>query len=360
MVLLQRIQDSRLLAQFAACTAAVLVVALGCFVARDLLGHRVIALVLLMMVSLIAMLFRIGPVMVAAALSALVWNYFFIPPTFTFHIGSTEDTLMFMMYFVVASVNAVLSLKIRQIERRARDREEKEKSIKLYNTLLNSLSHELRTPIATIMGAVDTLKERDAILTMEQRDGLLGTMDEAGARLDRQVSNLLHMGRLESGMLAPRVDWCDVNELVARVVNSQGRAGGRRIVRNIDADLPLFKLDGGLLEQVVQNLVHNAVQHTPPETTITIQARDVQHVCSIAVSDDGPGMTEEDAVRVFEKFHRAAGARTGGTGLGLSIVKGFVEAMGGSVGLEHVLPHGSRFIVRIPAETSHLSQLKHE
>ena len=170
---LSRIRSLPLFQQHAICITAVAVVALGCFPAEDLIGYRVTALVLLMAVSILAMLFQIGPVMVAAALSALAWNFFFIPPTFTLHIGSTEDLLLFLMYFVVASVNAVLSLKIRQVERKARDKEQKERTIELYNTLLNSLSHELRTPISTIVGAVDALQDREARLTGEQRTDLL-------------------------------------------------------------------------------------------------------------------------------------------------------------------------------------------
>lgn len=355
-----RIRALPLALQFTANVIAVIVTAACCWLARDLIGYHLTALVLLLAVSLLAMLFRMGPVMAAAALSALLWNFFFIPPTFTFHIGSTEDALMFLLYFVVASVNAVLSIRIREAERRARDKDEKEKAIALYNTLLNSLSHELRTPIAAIIGATDTMRNDSGTLTEAQRAELLATMEEAGARLDRQVSNLLHMGRLESGMLVPKADWCDVNELMNRVVNRSVGAEAHRIELRSDADLPLFKLDAGLLEQVVGNLVHNAVQHSPAGTTIRIAARDEQQVCVISVSDDGPGMTEADRSRAFEKFHRAPGARTGGTGLGLSIVKGFTEAMGGTVTVEPVTPSGLCFTARIPAKTSHLSQLKNE
>lgn len=358
--LITRIRALPLALQFTTALGMVVLAAMGCWLAQGIISYRITSLVLLMAVSVLAMVFRMGPVTTAAAVSALIWNYFFIPPTFTFHIGGTEDALMFLLYFVVATVNAVLGISIREAERRARDKEEKEKAIALYNTLLNSLSHELRTPIAAIIGATDTMRNDSGTLTEAQRVELLTTMEEAGARLDRQVSNLLHMGRLESGMLVPKADWCDVNELMNRVVNRSVAAGSHRIELRSDADLPLFKLDAGLLEQVVGNLVHNAVQHSPAGTTIKIAARDEQHVCVITVSDDGPGMAEADRSRAFEKFHRAPGARTGGTGLGLSIVKGFAEAMGGTVIVEPMKPNGLRFTVRIPAETSHLSQLKHE
>lgn len=137
----------------------VLVVAAISFAFSDLLGYSVVALLLLMTVSIIAMLFEIAPVLVAALLSSLVWNFFFIPPIYTFHINSTEDGLLFLLYFLVALVNTVLSFKIRKEEKKAREKEQKLQQIEVYNTLLNSLSHELRTPISTIIGAVDTLQE---------------------------------------------------------------------------------------------------------------------------------------------------------------------------------------------------------
>lgn len=130
-----------------------------CFFLSAYLEYKIVALILLMTVSLLAMFFEIFPVLLGAVLSALILNFFFIPPLYTFHIENTEDLMMFFMYFVIAFVNAVLTIKIREVEKKASDKEEKENSIKLYNTLINSLSHELKTPIATIIGAVDTLKE---------------------------------------------------------------------------------------------------------------------------------------------------------------------------------------------------------
>ncbi|NTW32317.1 MAG: DUF4118 domain-containing protein, partial [Bacteroidetes bacterium] len=119
----------------------IVAVSIACFFTADFIGYKVVALLLLVVVSLLAMVFDILPVLLAALLSALIWNFFFIPPLFTFHIADTEDALMFLMYFVIALVNAVLTFKIREAEKKARDKEEKENTIKLYNTLLNSLSH---------------------------------------------------------------------------------------------------------------------------------------------------------------------------------------------------------------------------
>lgn len=130
--------------------AVVVLTASVCYLFSDYFGYRNIALILLFVVSILATFMNVFPLLIAAILSALIWDYFFIPPKFTFHVESAEDILMLGMYFVVALVNAILTNRIRKAEKEANEKEEKEKIIKLYNTLLNSLSHELRTPIATI------------------------------------------------------------------------------------------------------------------------------------------------------------------------------------------------------------------
>lgn len=339
---------------------AVIALAGICFAVEDVIGYQVAALVLLLTVSVLAMLFEILPVLLAATASALLWNYFLIPPTFTFHIGSAADLLMFLLYFVIALVNTVLTVKIRQAEKKARDKEERDKSIKLYNTLLNSLSHELRTPISAIIAAVYALKERAVQLPQGQRMELLDAIDEAAMRLDRQVENLLNMGRLESGTLQPKKDWCDVNEVIGEVVRKFELLPGHGMAFHPDAGLPLFKLDGGLLEQMVHNLLHNATVHTPNGTGIAITASHADHACVVTVADSGPGIPGPEADRIFDKFHRLPGAKRGGSGLGLSIVKGFAEAQQGSIRLTPNSPSGAVFTLTIPAETSFLSNLKNE
>src|SRR3954451_22423764 len=122
-----------------------------CYTVLAFIGYKVVAFILLFTVSLLAITLDILPVLAAAVFSASTWDYFFIPPHFTFQVGSTEDAILLLMYFIIALVNAVLTYKIRQIEKVARQKEEKANTVKLYNTMLNSLSHELRTPISTII-----------------------------------------------------------------------------------------------------------------------------------------------------------------------------------------------------------------
>ena len=347
--------------QYTISIAAVSIVGAVCFVCSALIDYRVVAFILLVAVSLIAVSFDILPVLVAAMLSALIWDFLFIPPHFTFQVSSTEDAILLLMYFVIAMVNAVLTYKIRRIEKLSLEKEERAQTVRLYNTMLNSLSHELRTPIAAIIGATDNLRHNDARLTPHLRVELLGEISTASFRLNRQVDNLLNMSRLESGFIAPKNDWCDVIELVHGVVNRVEEDGAlQKINIGISPALPLFRLDCGMLEQVVSNLINNAVLHTDDKDTISISAAAYADLLEIVIEDTGPGFPKGEIGHVFEKFYRLKSAKAPGTGLGLSIVKGFTEAMGGSIDLENRQGRGARFVLRIPAEPTYLKNLKNE
>ncbi len=340
----------------------VFMISVICFLASYYIDYRITALILLMTVSFVAMLFDILPVLLTALLSGLILNYFFIQPLFTFHITDTEDILLFLMYLIIALVNAVLTFKIREAENKARDKEEKVKTIQLYDTLLNSLSHELRTPIATIIGAIDILKENSTKLSETNQMELLEEIDKASIRLNRQVENLLNMSRLETGMLKLKQDWCDINELIYTVIQKIVPLKNKHIIHFIPNEkLPFFKLDAGLIEEIIQNLVTNAIQYTPKNTIITIKAKFESDTCIFSVSDNGNGFPENEIQFAFDKFYRLPTTKTGGSGLGLSIVKGFVEAHNGTITLENNSNHsGACFTVTIPTETSYLNYLKNE
>ncbi len=356
---LYQTRSYRPLSQYAISICLVLMVSLIAFAFNDLIGYKVVALVLLMTVSVIAMLFEIFPVLLAALLSALIWNFFFIPPIFTFHIERTEDVLMFLLYFVVALVNTVLSFKIRKEEKKAREKEEEVRQIAFYNTLLNSLSHELRTPISTIIGAVDVLREPGDKLSKEQSEELLLQIDTAGMRLNRQVENLLNMSRLESGILRPALDWCDTNELILSVLADFKLFSTHTIVFVPDDDLPLVKIDRGLIEQVIHNLVHNSVLYTPENSTVLIQSTIANESWRICVSDNGQGIPEKNIRSIFDKFYRVPNSKTGGSGLGLSIVKGFVEMHGGTIVAKNG-ESGLLIKVELKTEISFMNRLKNE
>jgi two-component system, OmpR family, sensor histidine kinase KdpD len=494
---LPRIQSSAV--QYLIASLIVLGVALGCFPLTSFIGYRTISLIILFTVSLLPLRMGRGPVLLSAALGALLWDFFYISPLFTFSVGHVEDMLMLAMFFIVAAVTGTLSARIREREKAVRQREmrssalfaltkdlssahsqdeviqaavsnikkffdadvavylgdadgdmskqphqassmnsdEKEfgvaawtywnekkagkftdtlpfaqatyysmsgprypvgvigvrthqrekltidqeillenfiaqiasaverellnevtkKSIvvaeseKLYKTLFNSISHELRTPIAAIMGASENL------LAHQPQNGstakeLSTEIHTAAERLNRLVANLLDMTRLESGMIQPKRDWCDIHDLINVTLKDLERELAQHPVHiNIQDELPLVKLDFGLMEQALTNLVYNATVHTPMDTSIEIGARRENDRCVITVADNGPGIPKADMNKVFDKFYRAEGTTTGGTGLGLPIAKGFVEAHKGTLAVRKRAAGGTEFIIEFPIET---------
>jgi len=358
----------------------VIVVSGICYAFNYIIDYKIVAFILLLSVSFLAVVFDLLPVLLAAIVSALIWNYFFIEPRHTFMIHSVEDTVLLSMYFLVATINGILTYRMRRIEKQAMEKEEKAKTIKLYNTLFNTLSHELKTPIATIIAATDNLKENTKNLTDENKEELVSEISVASLRLNQQVGNLLNMSRLESGNMTLKKDWCDINELIYSVVNRlEENLRHHHVHISIEKNIPFYKLDYVLIEQVIYNLLYNASIYTPEHSDIFISAKNnsdkifvlapskkekselASEINSlvIQVEDRGAGFPEDELKKVFDRFYRLQNTKTGGTGLGLSIVKGFVEAHEGKVFLENV-PHGARFTFEIPAEVSFINNLKNE
>jgi len=328
---------------------------------HNFIGYRVVAFMLLVTVSILAMFLDIIPILLAALLSALLWDLLFIPPRFTLTVGTTEDTLLLLMYFIIALIHAVLTFKIREMQKEIHKKEEKANEAKFYNALLNSLSHELRTPITTILGSTDNLLSNSDKLTEKDKTDLLAEISTASVRLNRQVENLLSMSRLESGAFKIKKDWCDIKELVYTSLKEFEPAISRfHLSVHIPDSIPLFKLDFGLMEQVLHNLISNAINHTPEGSGIIIQAECIDDKLVITVADNGKGFPEDEIDKVFNKFYRLQGSRPGGTGLGLSIAKGFVEAHGGTISLKNLPLSGALFTIEIPTEVSYLNALKNE
>lgn len=337
----------------------VAVTALSCFVFDDYIPYHVAALLLMLAVSIIATLYEILPVLMAAVMSALILNFFFIPPLYTLHIRTPEDLLMFLIFFVIAVVNGVFTFRIRREERKTRERAARRESLKLYNTLFNSLSHELKTPIATIIGAVDTFRENRS-LSDASRYELVAQIGTAGERLHREVNNLLNMSRLESGNLKPVKDWNDVSEMLHHVAQQVYNPGTHTITVAENDSLPLFRFDLGLMQEAVRNIVQNAVFYTPPGSLVVLSARQEGEQCIITIADNGPGIPNEHLAHIFDKFYRAPETAGQGTGLGLSIARGFVEAHGGTISADNAATGGALFTIIFPAEATYLNKLKNE
>ena len=226
-------------------------------------------------------------------------------------------------------------------------------SERLYKTLFNSISHEFRTPIATIMGVSENLMGEVSLPEKALNSEQLAEIHSAAGRLNRLVANLLDMTRLESGMIKPRLDWCDVRDIVGRSVASLERElEHHKVILNMPDNLPLIRLDFGLIEQAFTNLIHNAALYTPDGSTITVSASVEGDQCVIAIADNGSGLPPDDMDKIFEKFYRAANGRSGGTGLGLTITKGFIEAHHGTISAANRPDGGAEFTVRLPVTKS--------
>ena len=467
------------------------------FYIQPLVGYDFISLLFLLVISVLPLFnFGFGPVLFAALLSALSWNFFFIPPRYTFHIKQPEDVLMFIMYFIVASVTGYFSTKVRTQQRFLKQREEKtsalyllskelssasgmgdvaeisvrkieeafkaeavllfaesekklkakphpagnflmnefewafaqwcfssnqktgrftntlpnaeatyypiysknrmlgvigirladdyplsfdqedllnsfleqvtnsiereylneiakksllaKESEKLYNTLFDSISHELKTPIATIIGAVSAFDEMELASNVKAQSKILNEIKIAAERLNRLVVNLLDMARLESGNLKLKRDWHSVNDLLNTCLERlKEEALNHHFSVQTDDDI-IFQFDFNLLEQAIINVIHNSIIYTPSGSEIKIDASLQNKNCIITIADNGKGFNKEELPHLFEKFFRLRGSKTGGTGLGLSISKGLVEAHGGTISAMNGINGGAVFTIILP------------
>lgn len=466
-----------------------------CLPLGDVTNYHLVSFILLFVVSLLSTFVGTGPVLVASTLSAMAWDYFFIPPHNTFKIEKTDDILIFGLFFIIVLVNGVMTTRVRRQEMLAREREKRtnalfqltrqltgasgldelvriatkgieahfslhplfllrtgensiskadllspsknlpdeevqtalwvfthsrkagaftnqpfdtsftfyplvgtrlnpgvvalkleksfeeeqksfwdtyialisnaiereflgelaqkvrflDESDRLYKTLFNSISHELRIPVATIMGASDTMINSQ--VSRKAHDALSREIFSASLRLNRLIENLLNMSRIESGHISPRHDWHDINDLINKATaDLADELKPFALKTEIAEEMPLVRMDFGLMEQVLYNLLFNATQYAPAASEITIRSLYREGNLVIEVADQGPGFPEKELNNIFRKFYRIMGSKTGGLGLGLSIVKGFVTAHNGSITAENRSSGGAKFTIVIPSE----------
>jgi two-component system sensor histidine kinase KdpD len=218
---------------------------------------------------------------------------------------------------------------------------------RLRNALLTSISHDLRTPLASIVGSASSLQSHDMTLDEPTRQSLLTTVLEEAERLNRFINNLLDMTRLESGAVRPRTSLIVMSDVVGAALQRAATIlSGHETEVELAAGLPMLRLDMVLFEQVLFNLLDNAAKYAPAGSTICLRAwRDGSIVC-LQVLDEGDGIPPDDLERVFDKFYRAKGVdrRRAGTGLGLAVCRGFVEAMGGTITAANRTDHSGAVI----------------
>ena len=283
-----------------------------------------------------------GPALVAASVAVAAFDFFFVPPRFTFVIADVSHGVTFVVMFATGLAIATLTERLRRQQSLAREADRRAQAEELRSSLLSSVSHDLRTPLAVITAAATSA--RDSAVPMAARQELLATVVDEARRLERMLGNLLHMTRLETG-LAPAREWVPIDELVGGALTRVERLIGDRAVRvEAPADLAV-PVDPVLFEQALINLLENAVRHGAPPIHIT--ARRAGDRVVIEVRDHGPGLAAGDEERVFEKFVRASSAP--GAGLGLAVVRAIVRAHGGVVTAGLAAGGGARFMIELPS-----------
>jgi len=261
---------------------------------------------------------------------------------------AVEDRNM-LRTFANQSALAVDRARLREEALRARLLEEIDR---WRSALMGAVSHDLRTPLASVKTAVSSLRQDDARLTSVDRAELLELIEQQSDRLARLVTNLLDMSRIEAGALELRPTAMPLEELVEEALGSLGGiVPARRIRVDAPTDLPLLVIDHVLMSQVLANILDNAARLSPPESTIVVSARPAassRYRVQIAVSDDGPGIAPAERERVFEMFSQDGGG--GRAGLGLAIAKSFVEAHDGDIWIDPAAERGTRVIFTVPSQ----------
>ncbi|MDQ6421715.1 DUF4118 domain-containing protein [Paenibacillus sp. LHD-117] len=260
----------------------------------------------------------------------------------------SKDNLFFLEALGGLAASAIARVKLSEEAKLAHLTAESER---LRTAILDSVSHELRTPLATIIGSASAMIEGDRLFSDEDRMDLLHTIRDGALRMNRLVSNLLGMVQLESGMLRLRQDWCDAEDIIGVVLKQvEDFQKHRRLVVRLPEQVPIILGDEVLLEQVMTNVVSNAIKYSPDYSEITIEVKAEAGTVSIAVADTGMGIEESERERVFDKFYRAKmTSHVPGTGLGLAICKGIVELHGGTITAEPNGARGTVMTITLPA-----------
>jgi two-component system sensor histidine kinase KdpD len=246
---------------------------------------------------------------------------------------------------------AALAVERAQLAEEAQQAQVRAEAERLRNALLSSVSHDLRTPLATIMGSASSLLEDGTHFQRGTWQDLLQSIVDEAERLNRLVSNLLDMTRLEAGTLAVKKDWLPLEEVVGTALaRMEKRLGDRPVAIRIPADLPLVQIDGVLIEQVLINLLDNGIKYTPVRSGIDISASVSDGAVRVEVADRGPGFAPGEEGRIFDKFYRGQTADSRGVGLGLAICRAIVEAHGGRIWAENRPGGGAMFRFTVPAK----------
>lgn len=337
---------------------------------RHILEKAHMGLLYLLLVAIIAARFGTRPATLAAVLSFLVWNFFFIPPVFTFIIYDTRDWLLLCVFLIIGIITGQITgqLKVSQAEAIAREKEtmalllerqrlmeETAKIIALRETersksvLFSSLSHNLKTPLSSLNAILSSLCQEDIEWDRENIKKKHNLMADDINLLTENIEKLLYIAQLESGSWQPKKEWFELSELISIAVKNLPESQYKRLKLNIPEELPLMCVDSVQFSQVIRHLVENALAYSPFD--VEINASFDEKELRFYVDDHGEGIVEEEREKIFLKFYRGRVAKEKsirGTGLGLAICHEIIQIHKGKISVEKSLCGGARFCVSLP------------
>ena len=313
-----------------------------------------VAMVYLVPVVLVALRFTRGAAIASALLCVLAFDYVFVPPEGTF----TVDDVQYLLTFAIMVGLALLVSGLMERGRRHTAQEAalavEAETERIRSTLLASISHDLRTPLAVMTGASSSLAQGGDRISAEERAALAQSIYEQAHAMSDQVAKVLQMTRIETGALKVEKDWVSIAEITGSVMRRIGSmAVAHRLLLDMPDDLPLIRADATLIDQALGNLIENAVRHTPSGTVVWVRAKSQGDHLLVTVEDFGPGIAEADVERVFAKFSRGDDAsgtasRSSGVGLGLAICRAIVRLHGGRAWAERIVGGGTAFRFTLP------------
>jgi K+-sensing histidine kinase KdpD len=338
------------------------------------------ALAYLLAVLFVALFWGSGPALLASVVGVLCFNFFFLPPLYTLDIAHAENWIALFAFFTTALVVGQLSARVKrraeeaersenEIDRlykelrtafeRASQAEALKQSERLKSALLDAVTHDLRTPLTSIKASITTLLDEtrapEFVLDKESRLEMLQVIDEESDRLNRFISGLIDLARIDAGELHLRPQWGTIEEIVSTALaRAQPLTQDHEVEVRIDEELPAVRVDERAVSEVVYTLVDNAAKYSPAGTKIKISAGVSNGMVKMAVEDQGEGVPLDLRERVFDKFFRATrdgdvSTRPSGTGMGLAIAKGIVEAHEGKIWIESATDgHGTRVVFTLP------------
>jgi two-component system sensor histidine kinase KdpD len=286
----------------------------------------------------------------ASVLAVLAFDFTFVLPYYRLTVDDQQYLVTFSVMLVTALTISTLTYHVRLREKEAREAWERVEVEFLRNTLLSGVSHELRTPLAAITGASSTLIEAGDHLSPQAKTEMLDTVFSEAERMERLINNLLDITRMESGGLVLKKEWQPLEAVIGSALHHlDRRLRGREVRTRVPADLPLVEIDAIAVEQVLINLIDNAVQYTPEGSAVEISAQAGDGEVIVEVADHGPGLPPGTEDRVFDKFFRIRPLESRrGTGLGLAIARGIVQVHGGQISAMNRPGGGALFRFTLP------------